>query len=132
MENRYDQLINLIGEEYIDHPDDGLYHRGENNEQVQEIIKDAYDTDIEKFKENLPDVSKEDGTVEQLKIPDEILQRIVDVVEQGKKVPVRFSESKPQRVVDLYKEVKYVLVPNQDVERVNKMVKGTPLEGKVE
>lgn len=32
----------------------------------------------------------------------------------------------------MYEEVKYVLVPESDVERVNKMVEGTPLEGKVE
>lgn len=46
------------------------------------MIKDAYDTDIEKFKDNLRDISKPDGTVEKLKLPDEILQRIVDLVEQ--------------------------------------------------
>lgn len=46
------------------------------------MIKDAYDPDIEKFKDNLPDISKEDGTVEKLKLPDDILQRIIDVVEQ--------------------------------------------------
>ena len=50
------------------------------------------------------------------------------MVEQGRKVPIRFSESKPERIVDLTKEVEYILVPKEDKARVEETVKGTPLE----
>lgn len=51
------------------------------------------------------------------------------MVEQGKKVPIRFSESKPERIVDLTKEVEYILVPEgKDAKKVNEAIKGTPLE----
>ena len=140
LEDRYDQIVSIIWDEFMNNTENNSQETvlrsslrgGEHDEEVREMIKEAYDTDIQKFKDNLRDISKPDGTVEKLKLPDEILQRIVDLVEQWKKVPVRFSESKPQRVVDLYEEVKYVLVPDKDVERVNKMVEGTPLEWKVE
>lgn len=46
-------------------------------------------------------------------------------------MPIRFSESKPERVVDLYNEVQYILAPKELMEKVRRIVRGTPLEGKV-
>lgn len=106
-------------EDYIADPD----MINEIPEKVLKVaIKENYDPDVNKFKENI----EEEGQFTD--VPKDVLQRIIDVVEQGKKVPNRFSESKPRRIVDLYKEVQYVLVPNTDLKKVNERVKGTPLE----
>jgi hypothetical protein len=65
-------------------------------------------------------------------VPEEVLQRIIDVVEQWKKIPIRFSESKPERIVNLMEEVRYILVPEgADASQVKSIVRGTPLEWKV-
>lgn len=90
---------------------------------IRTTIKESYNTDVKKFKANMKDHWYD--------IPDEVLQRLIDIVEQWRKIPIRFSESKPERVVDLMKEVKYVLVPKRQKSRVEKIVKGTPLEWKV-
>lgn len=98
---------------------------------VKEMIKEAYDPDLKKFKENLPgkmtemyDVAREDGIIEAIEpLPDEVRQRIIDLVEQGKKIPRRFVESKPWRVVDLYNEVEYIMAPNSEIEKVENLVK---------
>ena len=100
------------------------------------IIRAAYAYEQEtKFREKLneayPDTPLEDWTVWKPIFREDILQRIVDVVEQGKKVPIRFSESKPERVVDLYKEVQYVLVPSNDFKKAQQIVEWTELEWKL-
>jgi hypothetical protein len=65
-------------------------------------------------------------------IPKDVLQRVVDIVEQWRKIPIRFSESKPDRLVDMYEEVQYVLVPEERLEEVKETVAWTPLEWKIE
>ena len=87
-------------------------------------IKDSYSTDVNKFNENM----KKQGYPD---IPNDVLQRLIEVVEQGKKIPIRFSESKPERVVDLYNEVRYILVPEEYTSRAKELVRGTPLEWKL-
>lgn len=87
------------------------------------MIKDEYSPNIDEFMENL----EENPLLSE--IPRDVAQRIIDVVEQGKKIPIRFSESKPERIVDLTKEVEYILVPKgKDTTQVENAVKGTPLE----
>ena len=134
LEHRYDSLIKLIAEDNnrLD------WNTQDDNNVVEDIkyeIKNAYDPDVTKFREKLneayPDTPLEDWTVWKPIFREDILQRIIDVVEQGKKIPIRFSESKPERVVDLYKEVQYVLVPSNDLKKAQQIVKGTELEWKL-
>lgn len=90
------------------------------------MIKDEYSPDIDEFMENL----EENPLLSE--IPEEVAQRIIDVVEQGKRIPIRFSESKPERIVNLMEEVQYILVPEgAEASQVKSIVRGTPLEDKV-
>lgn len=121
LEERYYNILDIIMNEYIP------YEEWRPLERITlDAIKNSYDTDVNKFQENM---NKEYKRKEE--IPTDILQSIIDVVEQGKKVPIRFSESKPERVVDLYNEVRYILVPKWDVNKAKEIVKGTPLENKL-
>ena len=134
LEKRYNNLIRLLAED-----NNRLDWKMANDYNVVEDmkydIKNSYDTDVSKFREKLkrfyPATPLEDWTVWEPIFREEILQRIIDVVEQGKKIPIRFSESKPERIVDLYNEVKYILVPKWDVNKAKEIVKGTPLENKL-
>ena len=76
-------------------------------EEFKHDVKNSYSPDLETFKDNL----RKNAPVRLEYAPDEVLQRIIDVVEQGKKIPIRFSESKPERIVDLTNEVQYILAP---------------------
>ena len=85
---------------------------------IRALIKDEYNPDIDEFMANL----EENPLLSE--IPRDVAQRIIDVVEQGKKIPIRFSESKPERIVDLTKEVEYILVPEgKDTTQVENAVK---------
>lgn len=129
LEHRYDNLIKMLAEE-----NDRLEWNPISDwnviESLKYDIKTSYDTDVDKFKDNLltdyPDTPEHTTTFNE-----DVLKRIIDVVEQGKKVPIRFSESKPERVVDLYKEVQYVLVPSGDLKKAQQIVKWTELEWKL-
>lgn len=126
LEKRYDNLVWIISEE--------LWYQDawEWKYEVETLIKENYNTDVNKFKNaRRPDIILEDGTTGKAKISEDVLQRIIDVVEQGKKIPIRFAESKPERIVDLYKEVQYILVPEWDMYKAENIVKGTPLEWKI-
>ena len=91
---------------------------------LKQEIKWNYDPKLETFKENLVE---ENSMWES--VPDQVLQRIIDVVEQGKRIPIRFSESKPERIVNLMEEVQYILAPEgADASQVKSIVRGTPLE----
>jgi hypothetical protein len=130
LERRYDNLIKLLAEEnnWLD------WNSIDDNNVTDDLkytISKSYDPDPAKFKEQLIKASKEEWFVGDIDYNEEVLKRIIDVVEQGKKVPIRFAESKPERVVDLYNEVKYVLVPKGDVNKAKKIVKWTPLENKI-
>lgn len=83
-----------------------------------ENIANSYDTDVDRFREKL-----RDERAAYYEVPDDYLQAIIDAVELGKQVPVRFSEAKPERLVDLYKEVEYILVPKNDFQKVNDIVR---------
>ena len=125
LKQRYENLIEIIREEYAVRDEDG-WMDAPDPQVVQAMIKDEYSPDIDEFMENL----EENPLLSE--IPEEVAQRIIDVVEQGKKIPIRFSESKPERIVDLTKEVEYILVPEgKDTTKVENAVKWTPLEWKV-
>jgi hypothetical protein len=46
-------------------------------------------------------------------IPLDLLERYIELVDIGRELTVKFTESKPERVVDLFKEVKAILVPTR-------------------
>lgn len=128
LKRRYDNLIDTVVDNlYRAHNNDSDFRYNDIQEFKYDISKN-YSSDLETFKDNL----KKNAPVRLEFAPDDVLQRIIDMVEQGKKVPIRFSESKPERIVDLTKEVEYILVPEgKDAKKVNEAIKGTPLEWKV-
>ena len=126
LKDRYNKLIDIIRDEYIVFDSEIPDMDTPDPQVIRALIKDEYNPDIDEFMANL----EENPLLSE--IPRDVAQRIIDVVEQGKKIPIRFSESKPERIVDLTKEVEYILVPEgKDTTQVENAVKWTPLEWKV-
>ena len=130
LERRYNDLVRILAEEN-DWLDWNSVDDGNVMDDIKYAIKKAYDPDPAKFKEQLIKASKEEWFVGDLKYDEEVLKRMIDVIEKGRKSPVRYTESKPERIVDLYNEVQAVLAPTEDRAKVEAIVKGTPLEWKV-
>lgn len=116
LNEKYDEQVSNLEEEWD--------YRGKN---IRKDIKKAYDPDAKKFAENLNQNENAYGTVSE-----ETAQGLIDTIEKGRQSSIRYSESKPQRMVDAYKEVQYILVPSFMKDKVQEIVKGTPLENKVE
>ena len=131
LKTRYDKLAEMVVDEFYQAKNyDKESWNGYLNdvEEFKHDVKNSYSPDLETFKDNL----RKNAPVRLEYAPDEVLQRIIDVVEQGKKIPIRFSESKPERIVDLTNEVQYILAPEgKQAVAVMKIVKWTPLENKV-
>ena len=118
------QKLNETYDEQVSDLEEVWNYRGKN---IRNDIKKAYDPDAKKFAENLNQNENAYGTVSE-----ETAQGIIDTIEKGRQASIRFSESKPQRIVDAYKEVQYILVPEQMKKTVQQVVKWTPLENKIQ
>ena len=128
LEKRYNNIVDTLEHEYASAiKTNKMIDRGIKQSEVRHVIKKSYDPDIQKFKEKFKKNAEWWNSIP----PDDILQRIIDVVEQWKKVPIRFAESKPERVVNLFDEVQYVIAPRWERQKVKEIVEGTPLEDKV-
>lgn len=122
IKDMYDTVLEDLQRTYFKKDNDDIF---EDKSKLGKEIKEAYDPrDTEaKFREKLAAMDSRWNDVS-----DAHLIKIREAIDMGMETPTRFSESKPERVVDLFKEVKYILVPKREEATVNRIVKGTPLE----
>lgn len=114
LNEKYDKQVKQLKKEWN--------YQGEN---IREDIKRTYDPDAKEFARKLNSQMNN-------KVSEKTVQGLIDTIEKWRKSSIRFSESKPQRIVDAYNEVQHILVPKEIEWDIKELVKWTPLEDKIQ